>query len=76
MRAYAYRGDRARTLPRPGDRLGRRSELIDGRSRVDEAGLGAPIVPGFPSVYVPLHGLVQDDVYHHARQIVLLKKTV
>jgi hypothetical protein len=32
-----------------------------------------PIVPGFSSLYVTLHGLVQHNLYH-AGQIVVLDK--
>lgn len=37
-------------------------------SRLDE-----PILPGMPSVYVTLHGVIQHDLYH-AGQIAILKK--
>lgn len=40
---------------------------------VDDARLQRPIVPGFSSVYVTLHGLVQHNLYH-AGQIAILKK--
>jgi uncharacterized damage-inducible protein DinB len=48
-------------------------ELIEELATVDTSRLDAPIVPGFSSIYVTLHGLVQHNVYH-AGQIALLKK--
>ena len=52
--------------------------LIEALGELDEAGLDTssldePIVPGFSSIYVTLHGLVQHSLYH-AGQIALLKK--
>jgi uncharacterized damage-inducible protein DinB len=52
-------------------------ELIAELSTIDAyaSRLDAPIVPGFSSVYVTLHGLVQHDLYH-AGQIALIKKAL
>jgi uncharacterized damage-inducible protein DinB len=50
-------------------------ELIEELSTLDESRLDAPIVPGFSSAYVTLHGLVQHNVYH-AGQIALIKKAL
>ena len=50
-------------------------ELLLQLSALDESGLDAPIVPGFFSLYVTLHGLVQHNLYH-AGQIALLKVAV
>ena len=50
-------------------------ELIAELSTLEGSRLDAPIVPGFSSVYVTLHGLVQHNLYH-AGQIALLKKGV
>jgi uncharacterized damage-inducible protein DinB len=47
--------------------------LIEALSALDESRMDAPIVPGFSSIYVTLHGLVQHNVYH-AGQIALLAK--
>ena len=56
--------------------------LIDGHRRLreaiakaDESRLDEPIVPGMPSVYITLHGVIQHDLYH-AGQIAILKKAV
>ena len=48
-------------------------ELIEELSKVDEAGLDAPIVSGFSSVYVTLHGLVQHNVYHAGQMALIVK---
>jgi uncharacterized damage-inducible protein DinB len=48
-------------------------ELIAELATLDESRLDAPVVPGFSTTYVTLHGLVQHDLYH-AGQIALLKK--
>jgi uncharacterized damage-inducible protein DinB len=50
-------------------------ELIEELSTLEDSRLDAPIVPGFSSVYVTLHGLVQHNLYHGG-QIALLKKAV
>jgi uncharacterized damage-inducible protein DinB len=50
-------------------------ELIEALSALDASRLDAPIVPGFSSLYVTLHGLVQHNLYH-AGQIALIKKTM
>jgi uncharacterized damage-inducible protein DinB len=44
-------------------------------SNIDEARLDQPILPGMPSVYVTVQGVVQHDLYH-AGQIAILKKAV
>jgi uncharacterized damage-inducible protein DinB len=56
--------------------------LIEGYRRLraaiaatDESRLDEPILPGMPSVYVTLHGVIQHDLYH-AGQIAILKKAV
>lgn len=50
-------------------------ELIEAFSALNASRLEAPIVPGFSSLYVTLHGLVQHNVYH-AGQIALIKKAM
>jgi uncharacterized damage-inducible protein DinB len=50
-------------------------ELMEALSTLDASRLEAPIAPGFSSVYVTLHGLVQHDVYH-AGQIALVAKAL
>jgi uncharacterized damage-inducible protein DinB len=47
--------------------------LLDELTHRDDVELDAPVVPGFSSLYVILHGLVQHNLYH-AGQIVLLAK--
>lgn len=56
--------------------------LIEGHRRLraaiaktDESRLDEPILPGMPSVYITLHGVIQHDLYH-AGQIAILKKAV
>lgn len=56
--------------------------LIEGHRRLraaiaatDESRLDEPILPGMPSVYVTLHGVIQHDLYH-AGQIAILKKAL
>jgi uncharacterized damage-inducible protein DinB len=56
--------------------------LIEGHRRlraaiakVDESRLDEPILPGMPSVYITLHGVIQHDLYH-AGQIGILKKAL
>jgi len=55
------------------DALQRHAELLEGLEGLDDGRLDQPIVDGFSSVYVTLHGLIQHDLYH-AGQIALLKK--
>jgi uncharacterized damage-inducible protein DinB len=50
-------------------------ELLDELARLDASRLDTPIVPGYSSVYVTLHGLVQHNLYH-AGQVALLKKAI
>ena len=50
-------------------------QLIAALSGLEASRLDAPIVPGYSSVYVTLHGLVQHNLYH-AGQIALLTKAV
>jgi uncharacterized damage-inducible protein DinB len=45
----------------------------DAIASVDDTRLDEPIVEGMKSVYAPLHGAVQHDLYH-AGQIAILKK--
>jgi len=59
-----------------------KSLLIEGHHRLraaivkaDESKLDEPILPGMPSTYVTLHGVIQHDLYH-AGQIAILKKAV
>jgi uncharacterized damage-inducible protein DinB len=47
--------------------------LIAAVARVEESALHQPILPGMPSVYVTLHGVIQHDLYHTG-QIGILKK--
>jgi uncharacterized damage-inducible protein DinB len=56
--------------------------LIEGHRRLraaiaatNESRLDEPILPGMPSVYVTLHGVIQHDLYH-AGQIAILKKAL
>lgn len=44
-------------------------------AKADESKLDEPILPGMPSTYVTLHGVIQHDLYH-AGQIAILKKAV
>jgi len=56
------------------DELKRRHQELDqDLAAVDDARLDQPVVEGFSSLYVTLHGLIQHDLYH-AGQIVLLRK--
>jgi uncharacterized damage-inducible protein DinB len=48
-------------------------ELAAEIERVDEARLDQPIMVGFSTVYVSLHGVIQHNLYH-AGQIALLKR--
>lgn len=47
--------------------------LFAAMEQVDDARLDEPIVPGFTTVYLQLHGTVQHDLYHGG-QIVLLAR--
>ncbi|UCE24980.1 MAG: DinB family protein, partial [Candidatus Zixiibacteriota bacterium] len=49
------------------------SELFEEIDRADDSKLDDPIVEGFSSTYVTLHGLVQHNLYH-AGQIGILRK--
>ncbi len=56
--------------------------LVEGHRRLRaaiaetvESRLDEPILPGMPSVYVTLHGVIQHDLYH-AGQIAILKKAL
>ena len=42
-------------------------------SGIDDSMLDKPILPGYSSIYITLHGLVQHNLYH-AGQIAVLKK--
>jgi uncharacterized damage-inducible protein DinB len=48
-------------------------DLLAELATVDASRLDEPIVPGYSSTYVTLHGLVQHNLYH-AGQIAILKK--
>jgi uncharacterized damage-inducible protein DinB len=51
----------------------RHRAVLDASSRLEDAELDEPILPGYSSVYVTLHGLVQHATYH-AGQIGILTK--
>jgi uncharacterized damage-inducible protein DinB len=50
-------------------------EMIEALSALDASRLDVPILPGFSSIYVTLHGLVQHNVYHTS-QIALIMKAM
>ena len=50
-------------------------KLRDAVAILDEQRLDEPILPGMPSVYVTVQGVVQHDLYH-AGQIAILKKAL
>jgi uncharacterized damage-inducible protein DinB len=50
-------------------------ELAAEIERVDETRLDQPIMAGFSTVYVSLHGVIQHNLYH-AGQIALLKRVL
>jgi uncharacterized damage-inducible protein DinB len=50
-------------------------ELRSAVQAIDPQRLDEPIVPGMPSVYITVQGVVQHDLYH-AGQIAILKKAV
>ena len=59
-----------------------KSTLVDGNQKLrdaiaglDEQRLDEPILPGMPSVYITVQGVVQHDLYH-AGQIAILKKAL
>ena len=59
-----------------------KSTLVDGNAKLknaitslDEQRLDQPILPGMPSVYRTVQGVVQHDLYH-AGQIAILKKAL
>lgn len=59
-----------------------KSTLIDGNQKLrdmiaslDDQRLDEPILPGMPSVYITVQGVVQHDLYH-AGQIAILKKAL
>ena len=59
-----------------------KSTLVDGNHKLrdmiaslDEQRLDEPILPGMPSVYITVQGVVQHDLYH-AGQIAILKKAL
>ena len=51
------------------------AKLKDAIARLDEQRLDEPILPGMPSVYRTVQGVVQHDLYH-AGQIAILKKAL
>jgi hypothetical protein len=59
-----------------------KSTLVDGNQKLrdkitglDVQRLDEPILPGMPSVYITVQGVVQHDLYH-AGQIAILKKAL
>lgn len=50
-------------------------KLMDAVATIDEQKLDEPILPGMPSVYITVQGVVQHDLYH-AGQIAILKKAL
>ena len=59
-----------------------KSALVDGNQKLrdaiaslDKQRLDEPILPGMPSVYITVQGVVQHDLYH-AGQIAILKKAL
>jgi len=50
-------------------------DLLDALTRLDASRLDEPILPGYSSIYVTLHGLVQHNLYHGG-QIAVLAKAV
>ena len=56
------------------DRLRKAHAALDKDiAKLDDARMDEPILEGFSSVYVTLHGLVQHNLYH-AGQVAVLKK--
>jgi uncharacterized damage-inducible protein DinB len=51
------------------------AEMTQGLSRINDSHLDEPILDGFSSTYITIHGQVQHNIYH-AAQIVLLKKAL
>ncbi|HKO62325.1 MAG TPA: DinB family protein [Pyrinomonadaceae bacterium] len=49
--------------------------LREAVSMIEERRLDEPIIPGMPSVYITIQGVVQHDLYH-AGQIAILKKAL
>ncbi|MBD3162341.1 MAG: hypothetical protein GF346_08360 [Candidatus Eisenbacteria bacterium] len=47
--------------------------LLDRIAKIDPKTLDAPVAPGFSSIYVTVHGLIQHNLYH-AGQIALLRE--
>jgi uncharacterized damage-inducible protein DinB len=50
-------------------------QLRDAVQALNEQRLDEPILPGMPSVYITVQGVVQHDLYH-AGQIAILKKAL
>ncbi|HEY5883871.1 MAG TPA: DinB family protein [Pyrinomonadaceae bacterium] len=50
-------------------------KLRNALGTVDEQKLDEPILPGLPSIYITVQGVVQHDLYH-AGQIAILKKAL
>ena len=50
-------------------------ELRNAVEALDSQQLDEPIVPGMPSVYITVQGVVQHDLYH-AGQIAIIKKAI
>ena len=49
--------------------------LREAVATIEERRLDEPIIPGMPSVYITIQGVVQHDLYH-AGQIAILKKAL
>jgi uncharacterized damage-inducible protein DinB len=50
------------------------TKLLAAVARLDDSRLHEPILPGTPSRYITLHGVIQHDLYHTG-QIGILKKS-
>jgi hypothetical protein len=50
-------------------------KLRDAVGGIEQSWLDEPILPGMPSVYITVQGVVQHDLYH-AGQIAILKKAL
>jgi uncharacterized damage-inducible protein DinB len=48
-------------------------DLLDALTQLDASRLDEPILPGYSSTYVTLHGLVQHNLYHGGQIAILAK---